>query len=103
MESERILILHLTDALPDGTRFGDGNRVTLDAWGRLPMLAACGEAQISLTLPPGQDTRLFAVDLSGRRMAEIPVQQQENGMVSFPAKVFMPSGEVAFAYELIRN
>lgn len=102
-ESERILILHLTDALPDGTRFGDGNRVTLDAWGRLPMLAACGEAQISLTLPPGKDTRLFAVDLSGRRMAEIPVQQQENGMVSFPAKVFMPSGEVAFAYELICN
>ena len=67
------------------------------------MLAACGEAQISLTLPPGKDTRLFAVDLSGRRMAEIPVLQQENGMVSFPAKVFMPSGEVAFAYELIRN
>lgn len=48
------------------------------------MLAACGEAQISLTLPPGKDTRLFAVDLSGRRMAEIPVAAagKRHGLIS---------------------
>lgn len=98
--SNRMLILHLTDALPAGTRFADRQRNQLESWGEGALLAARGEAQIRLRLEQSLSScRLYAVDTAGRRLGEIPLRREQGG-VCFDAQVFSRYGTV-FAYELI--
>ncbi len=102
-DSGRILILHLTDVLPAGTRFAGRGRTRLEAWGNFPLLAARGEAEISFQAGAGSpEFRLYAVDLSGKRIGEVPLERDDRGMVRFGAKVFSSAGTV-FAYELVRE
>ncbi len=101
-ESGRLLLLHLTDALPDRTRFGNKRMTFLTQWGTLPILAARGEASVTLRAEPGAAYRLYAVNTSGKRLTELPLEQSADGTVRFPVEVFRKEGAV-FAYELVRE
>ncbi|UKI31915.1 MAG: hypothetical protein L6W00_30210 [Lentisphaeria bacterium] len=95
-----MLILHLTDALPAGTRFADRQRNQLESWGAGALLAARGEAQIRLRLEQSLSScRLYAVDTAGRRLGRSRFGREQGG-VCFDAQVFSRYGTV-FAYELI--
>lgn len=101
-DSKRILILHLTDALPEGTRFADRKRNRLEAWGGPGWLAARGEATIRLRLRNAlEDCRLYAVSPAGRRIGELKPEIND-GVIQFEANVFSSYGTV-FAYELTRK
>lgn len=97
-ETDRILLLHLTDSHGTKTKFASSDMKQLDSWGTLPYLAARGEAEIMLNPEPGTQYRLFAVNTAGKRLNEIPLVRK-NGSLSAALKVFQPSGAV-FAYEL---
>lgn len=101
-KSSRILLLHLTDTLPDRTCFGDERMILLSRWGTLPFLAARGEAKITLRTAAGGNWKLYAVATDGSRTAEVPFQQRSGGEIQFRAEVFRKTG-ATLAYELIRD
>lgn len=101
-DSSRILLLHLTDSQGSGIRFGNSRMTRLERWGKTPLLAACGEAQIALKTTQGSTYALYAVDTAGERLAEVPLSRSASGALCFPARVFTPNG-VIFAYELVRK
>ena len=100
-ESKRILLLHLTDSQATKAKFASPAMERLDSWGTTPFLAARGEAELTLTPPPGAVYRLHAVDTSGKRLAELPLKRRPDGSLTVSLTIFRPSGAV-FAYELER-
>ena len=74
-------------------RYADQQQRKLESWGTLPFLAACGEAELQILSPTGNE-RCYALDMAGNRLAEIPVR---NGKINL--QVFQKSGQT-FAYEL---
>ncbi|MPM68586.1 hypothetical protein SDC9_115520 [bioreactor metagenome] len=97
-DSKRILLLHLTDALPTKMKFTDRTMRRLESWGEVPFLARRGEAAISFV---GSGFQLYALNSAGKRLAEIPLSVK-NGSSNTKLSVFNPFGQV-FAYELLRN
>lgn len=99
-KSRRILLLHLTDILPTRMKFADARLSRLEAWGTAPLLAERGEAEIALKLPKANAFRVYALDVSGKRLGEMKTST-EGKSLTFEAKVFHPGG-IAFAYEIVR-
>lgn len=104
LEAERILLLHLTDVQVEGSEYlenSNGSRL----YRKIPpvgtLLARRGQADVLLRLPEAR-WRLYALNLSGRRMYELPFSQTE-GVLKFHADTFGRGTEVVFAYELIRE
>lgn len=98
-EAKRLLLMHLTSISAEGRTFVDDSRTTLSDWGTRELLAARGQAEITLSLPG--DWKVFAVDAAGKRLAEIPVRKRNDKTV-FPVSVFNKFGQT-MAYELTRN
>ena len=73
----------------------------MESWGVPPFLAARGEADIVLNVNPGEKYRLFAVDMTGKRLNEIPLIRK-GGSLAAKLNVFQPSGAV-FSYELTKQ
>ncbi len=100
--SERILLLHLTDAKVEGDRFSSKEMTVLLARGKeLVSLAQHGVAELAIRSDKA-NWKLHALDLSGNRIAEIPFLR-ENGELRFTADNFALKGQVIFGYELIRG
>lgn len=100
-ESKRMLFLHLTDSQATMLKFDNPLMKQHSTWGKLPHLAARGEADVTLSLPDGEYT-LYSCDTAGKRLAEIPLKRLDGGTIGFPAKVFRPEGQI-FVYELVRK
>lgn len=100
-ESGRTLLLHLTDTQASKTKYHSAAMTQLDAWGTPPYLAARGEAEIVLHVAPGGAYRLYALDVSGKRLGETALRR-EGDVIRFPARVFTDAGAV-LAYELVRE
>ncbi|RRJ98091.1 glycosyl hydrolase family 5 [Opitutaceae bacterium TAV4] len=98
-ETRRILVLHLTDALPDGMTFAHADQRLLQSWGKGPHLVRLGNATLTLRLPAGA-WKAWAVDPAGKRVAEIPIRE-ENGRLTLALSTIAPSG-TRLAYELAR-
>lgn len=99
-ESKRLLFLHLTDSQASMLKFDDSHMTRFSTWGTAPHLAANGKAQVELMLPGSYV--LYSCDTAGKRLAEIPLNDNGTGKISFEAKVFRPEGQV-FVYELVRK
>ncbi|MCQ2397491.1 MAG: glycoside hydrolase family 5 protein [Lentisphaeria bacterium] len=102
-ESRRIMISHLTEMVNDNTRFrNDGNMNIVEDWGSGTALLHLGKAKITLNLG-GDDVRprLFACDLSGERLFEVPFEMKD-GRLTFTADNFV-DGKAILTYELLRQ
>ncbi len=99
-QSARILVTHLTDALPTGTHFAHQDRKLLEKWGQLPHLVARGEASLRMQLSAG-DWKAWAVDSTGKRIREIPLTN-ENGVWGMEISTITEQGS-QLAYELARS
>jgi len=97
-QSGRILLLHLTDVKQEGDKFSADGKVLLSHNGRGVPLARHGVAELTVKCA-GEHWKLYALDLSGRRIAEISFRR-ESGAVKFRADNFAVAGQVIFAYEL---
>ncbi|MBC2601504.1 hypothetical protein [Puniceicoccus vermicola] len=100
-ESRRLLLMHLTDGLPTGMRFEDEDRTVLTDWGRLPYLIHQGATEVLLRLPANVDYSVWAVDATGRRTHEIPMNRTSEGW-RITLKTVTSEG-VQLAYEIVRN
>jgi len=98
IESERVLIMHLTETRNSGMRFRDETCEIIEDWGNLPYLAARGSAVITLKCNPA--LRLFRCNTDGRRMGEITVSRTQNG-IYFNCENFIEKNPV-FIYELTK-
>ncbi|MBO5308430.1 MAG: hypothetical protein J6C40_10540 [Lentisphaeria bacterium] len=99
-DSGRMLFLHITNVFNSRMRFSDKTFMTCENTGTLPLLAQRGIADIVLKLSPGATPRVYAVDLSGKRIQEIP-SEFINGTFKFTADVFAAS-QPCFVYEIVR-
>lgn len=98
--ASRILVIHLTDTLPEGITFANASRQLLESWGRLPHLVQRGAATLTLRLSPGA-WQAWAVDSTGKRVREIPLRQTAPGAWTFTAATITPEG-TQLAWELAR-
>lgn len=97
--TRRILVTHLTDALPTGARFADQDRRLLEAWGRAPHLVHRGEVALTLRLAAGP-WRAWAVDATGARGRELTLTR-DGDAVALALATHGPDG-TRLAYELAR-
>jgi len=95
--SNRILLLHLTDIQNSRAKFSSGAMTLWLERGSLPHLLRKGEAKISLS-GKFAGHKLYAVNLAGKRLAEVPLVKTEDG-ISFKADTHMLKNGVV-AYEL---
>ncbi len=95
--SKRLLVLHLTDVQNDQIKFNKDMTIW-EKVGQLPHLVRQGKATITLRLGEEKTARVWAVDLSGERKAEIPCEIHD-GTVSFIAQTIRKEGTF-LAYEI---
>ncbi|MDR1281196.1 MAG: hypothetical protein LBK99_10290, partial [Opitutaceae bacterium] len=98
-ESGRLLVMHLTDALPTGMRFAHQDRRLLEARGRSPHLAEAGIVEIGLRLDVSGAWRAWVVDATGKRQREATLVRQGDAWV-LSARTVTDNG-TCFAYEIV--
>ena len=82
-----------------GMRFANDQMERLDAWGKMPFLAKHGRAGITLQIP--DIDRIYALDMAGKRIGELPFTRKGNGaMIAIDNFRF---SEAVFAYEIVRK
>ena len=99
-ESKRILFLHITNVLNNRMKFTDRSMAQVEELGSMPHLAAAGSGKVTLTLAAGATPRVYAVDLAGRRMREVPSEYSGN-QLRFSADV-LAGKQPCFVYEIVR-
>jgi len=79
--SRRLLLVHLTDLQNSGARFGDRARWVLEAWGDLPHLVRRSTAAVSLASEHASELHVWALDVSGRRIARLESAEEDGALV----------------------
>ena len=99
-ESGRVLLIHVSDVAQGGVKYQTSARdVILDfAGGKGPILARRAVSRI--TLQTKGNRKLYALDIVGRRICEVPFSLKD-GSLTFTADTFGDAG-IVFAYELVR-
>lgn len=100
-ESSRILLFHLTDVQNSKAKFRDRNMTMLDSFGELPHLVRRGVAKFTLKPSGAGSWRVWALDLSGKRMRELRTESS-GGLVSFQADTF-EGDSPSLCYEAVRE
>lgn len=99
--SARLLVTHLTDALPTGMAFAGPERTLLEKVGAMPHLVRRGSAEITLRLGAG-DYRAWAVSPTGARLGEVPLTSTPHGW-RLLAETVAADGTTRLAYEIARR
>lgn len=99
-DARRVLVTHLTNALPQGMTFAHTDYKLLKAWGKGPHLVERGSATLALRLPEGK-WRAWAVDSTGKRTRELPLTRAGDGARILKVSTITPEG-TQLAYELAR-
>lgn len=101
-ESKRLLVMHLTNSLNTMIRFRDSSMTILEDYGKLPLLARRGVADITLKLEPGAVPIVYGVDLGGKRLGVVKSEFGEGNLLKFRLDTFT-FDTPCFVYEIIRN
>ncbi len=100
-DSERILVLHLTDAAFNGTRFSDARLTRLEDRGDWPLLIRRGEVDLTLNLPGDALFEAWAVGLDGERLHAVALDKTAQGWVLHART---GDGKIPqLAYEIVRG
>lgn len=98
-ESERILVLHLTDVKASGQGFGNSGFTSEESQGFFPLLVARGSAKIDLAL--GKKVRaVYHCDTRGKRLGETEFLKTPEG-ISFVAETVKGGKANAMVYEIL--
>ncbi len=88
-QSRRLLVWVLTDAENTGMEFSDRERTTLKKLGRFPLRIRAVTGQIAIRHGNAAGLKVWAVDQTGRRVAEVPARAQ-NGFLRFALDNVIP-------------
>ena len=104
-EAGRLLLIFATDALNSKMKFTAPDRNTLIDYGTTPVLVETGKFSVTLKRArSGEKFRLYALDLTGRRIAELPLAESpEPDVISFAVDTAAIPGEPALFFELERQ
>lgn len=100
-DSRRILVTHLSDALPSGMTFATAERTRLTDRGGPPLLVERALADIELRLPADARLRAWAVDMDGSRIEQVPLEKIADGWRLRADTLAGPKPR--FAYEIVRE
>jgi len=96
-DSQKVLLMHISDVLARGMTFDSADRTQVTNYvGGKPL----GRHAQSTFLLPERAKKLYAIDLDGTRIAEIPLIEQGDSR-SFIADTTRYPGHLVFAYELL--
>ena len=98
-ESQRLLVVHATDAHNTDAVFADGTMSTVISPGHAPMMARNGIAAISLSCA-GASAMVFALADNGARSRKVP-SRLENGRLTFVADVASAPDAATIFYEVV--
>lgn len=87
--SHRLLVWVLTDAMNTGMEFTGPDRTTLKTLGRFPPQIRAVTGRLAIRHSEAAILKVWAVDQSGRRVAEVPAQVQ-NGFLNFAIDNVVP-------------
>jgi hypothetical protein len=79
--SKRMLVTHLTDLQNTGIRYADRDRRTLVGWGELPHLVLDGAAEADIRMAGASKARVWALSMSGKRLAQVQARVQDGALV----------------------
>ena len=97
--SGRILVAHLTDVQPTGSKYADEDMNILLSWGdHRKMRMRRGRADISLRVAPG-DWAVYSLAADGTRRGAVP-HRIENGRLLFAAQVDADPASATWLYEV---
>ncbi len=97
--SRRILVAHLTDVQPRGSKYADEDMNILLSWGdHRRMMMRKGRADVSLRVEPGAYA-VHALNADGTRRGAIPARL-ENGRLRFAARVDADPATATWLYEI---
>jgi hypothetical protein len=97
-ESDRILLVHLTDIKNTGMKLSGKDHQVLEAWGRTPYLVKTGTASVSLCHRRAATLRIWRLDLSGRRVSRVP-SRALHGAIEFTVTT-ATRPDATFYYEI---
>ncbi|HSI85783.1 MAG TPA: hypothetical protein VK970_18510 [Candidatus Methylacidiphilales bacterium] len=101
-ESQRLLVVHLTNSVNTGMRFADEDLRLLEDIGRLPHLIRRGTVDIDLRLRRDGNWRAYAVDATGLRKEDITLTAgRELDQLRLSASTVNASRKTTLAYELV--
>lgn len=100
-ESRRVLLVHLGEAIHEGTRFVEN---LVEEFGAEPkFLVGPSAAEVTLRLVgPASEIAIWALDLSGKRVREIEFRREGDSDVTFVVDV-LRDGSPVFLYEILRT
>jgi hypothetical protein len=99
IDSQRLLITHLTDLQNTDIKYAEKARRTLYAWGKLPHLVREGQATVTLSLRHPEKARVWGLATDGTRLAPIATRI-ENGKLVVPLDV-NNNGKARMQYEVV--
>lgn len=94
--SRRIVVVYATDALNTGMVFNDSSRRVMQKLGKLPVLSETGRFSVALNNKNAEKLKAFAVDLNGRRQAELPVKAENGRLLLDVDTATLPGGPAVF-------
>jgi hypothetical protein len=98
-DSTRILVMHLTDALHEDTKFTEG---VVEAWGSGRLLVRDGVVDITLTLTGDTSgIKIWALDMAGNRNAQLEANLLTSGVIGFKLDTTR-FGSACMLYEIVR-
>ncbi|MBQ8756397.1 MAG: hypothetical protein IJZ19_15325, partial [Lentisphaeria bacterium] len=100
-DSKRILFMHLTNTGAYKMKYSGKNLEILESYGQLPHLVFRAKADISLKLAKGSAPKVYAVNLYGKRVAEMR-SVWKNGVLSFHADTAGINNKAIMVYEITR-
>lgn len=98
--ASRVLVAHLTEAQNQGQTYSNDTRDVLETWGTPNHMLRDGKATITMRSRNTRRLKVYRLDLSGQRVAEMPFTL-ENGWLTFTADVRGPQGATIY-YEIVR-
>ena len=100
-ESQRVLLMHLTDVRNTKMHFQNDQLQLMEGWGELPHLIRRGSVEVSLE-NTNEGMALYAVDMSGNRLGLVPTTYSD-GSYHFTLNTAPDGSEPRMVYELVKE
>ena len=99
--SRRLVLSHLTDLHSTGMTWADRAHTITLGYGRPPHLVKAGRARVRLALPEPTAWEVWAISLTGERLARIPAEAAD-GRLAFTADVARDPAHATLLYEIVQ-
>lgn len=102
VDSNRILLTHLTDLKTDGITFADSSCRILQSWGSKRLIVRTGSAAVALALNKPETYAVWGLETDGTRREKLPATVKD-GKLCFTVDVKNAADRARLLYEIARQ